>query len=228
MISDESLLAAIPANLNFIEAAAVPEVFVTAHDAVFTQCELKAGEWLLIHAVASGVGLAGLQLAKANGAKVIGTSRTEDKLSRCTEFGLDVPILTKKPNFADSVMKATGGTGANVLLDLVGGPYFAENLEALAHKGRMILVGLTAGRSAEFNLGLALFKRMTIIGTVLRGRTTEEKAAAIQKFIDEVIPLFVSGKIRPNVDRVFPAEEIQDAHRYLESNESFGKVVLEF
>ena len=228
LLIDESLLAGIPANLDFVEAAAVPEVFITAHDAVFTQCGLKRGEWLLVHAVASGVGLAALQLAKASGAKVVGTSRTGDKLDRCREFGLDLSILTKEPKFADAVMQATEGKGVNVILDLVGGPYFGENLDAIAQKGRMILVGLTAGRTAEFNMSTALFKRLTIIGTVLRGRSTEEKAAAVKRFVDEVVPLLADGRVRPNVDRVFPAEEIQEAHRYLESNESFGKVILEF
>jgi putative PIG3 family NAD(P)H quinone oxidoreductase len=227
LLIDESLLAAIPDRLTFAEAAAVPEVFITAHDAVFTQCHLLSGEWLLVHAVGSGVGLAALQLAKANGAKVIGTSRTQDKLDRCAEFGLDVPILTAEPKFADVVKHATGA-GADVILDLVGGPYFSENLESVATKGRMILVGLTAGRSTEFNLGIALFKRLTIIGTVLRGRSLEEKADVTRRFVDEVVPLLAAGKVRPNLDRVFPAAEIQQAHRYLESNESFGKVVLEF
>jgi len=228
LLVEESLAAPIPDNLSFTEAAAVPEVFITAHDAVFTQCGLKAGEWLLIHAVGSGVGLAGLQLAKANGAKVIGTSRTADKLDRCSDLGLDVPMLTVEPKFADAVMDDTDRAGANVILDLVGGPYFPESLNALAVKGRMILVGLTAGRSANFELGKALFKRATIIGTVLRGRSTEEKATAVQKFVDEVIPLLASGAVKPNVDRVFPAAEVAEAHRYLESNESFGKVILEF
>ena len=228
LLVEESLAAPIPDNLSFTEAAAVPEVFITAHDAVFTQCGLKAGEWLLIHAVGSGVGLAGLQLAKANGAKVIGTSRTADKLDRCSDLGLDVPMLTVEPKFADAVMDDTDRAGANVILDLVGGPYFPESLNALAVKGRMILVGLTAGRSANFELGKALFKRATIIGTVLRGRSTEEKATAVQKFVDEVIPLLASGAVKPNVDRVFPAAEVVEAHRYLESNESFGKVILEF
>ena len=228
LLVEESLAAPIPDNLSFTEAAAVPEVFITAHDAVFTQCGLKAGEWLLIHAVGSGVGLAGLQLAKANGAKVIGTSRTADKLDRCSDLGLDVPLLTVEPIFADAVMDDTDRAGANIILDLVGGPYFPESLNALAVKGRMILVGLTAGRSANFELGKALFKRATIIGTVLRGRSTEEKATAVQKFVDEVIPLLASGAVKPNVDRVFPAAEVVEAHRYLESNESFGKVILEF
>ena len=227
LLTDESLLAHIPDNLSFTEAAAVPEVFVTAHDAVFTQCKLKAGEWLLIHAVGSGVGLAALQMAKANGAFVAGTSRTQDKLDRCKEFGLDLPLLTREPIFADAVKQASS-VGANVILDLVGGDYFPENLQSLALKGRMVLVGLTAGRKSEIDLGLALYKRAKIIGTTLRMRSLEEKAAATTAFIKEVIPLFGGGHVKPNVDRVFPACEIQETHRLLESNESFGKVVIEF
>jgi NADPH2:quinone reductase len=227
LLVDESVAATIPDNLNFIEAAAVPEVFITAHDAVFTQCNLRSGEWLLVHAVGSGVGLAALQLAKANGVFVAGSSRTEEKLERCRDFGLDLPLLTRVPVFADAVKAASGG-GANVILDLVGGNYFPENLNSLAVRGRIILVGLTAGRKSEIDLGQALSKRAKIIGTVLRARSTEEKAAAIQAFVYEVVPLLAEGRVRPNLDRVFPASDIQDAHRYLESNESFGKVVIEF
>lgn len=227
LLIDESLLARIPANLAFTEAAAVPEVFITAHDAIFTQCNLQAGEWLLIHAVGSGVGLAALQLAKARGVFVAGTSRTPDKLDRCKEFALDLPLLTREPVFAEAVKQASG-VGANVILDLVGGNYFPENLQSLALKGRLILVGLTAGRKSEFDLGTALYKRAKIIGTTLRMRSLEEKAAATRAFINEVIPLFENGRIKPNVDRVFPATEIREAHRYLESNESFGKIVIEF
>jgi NADPH2:quinone reductase len=224
---DESLLARIPENLSFTEAAAVPEVFITAHDAVFTQGGLQSAEWLLIHAVGSGVGLAGLQMAKAKGALVVGTSRTQDKLDRCKEFSLDLPLLTREPIFADAVRQSSG-SGANVILDLVGGNYFPENLASLSLKGRIVVVGLTAGRKSEIDLGAVLYKRAKIIGTTLRMRSLEEKAAATDAFISDVIPLLERGKVRPNVDRVFPASDIQEAHRYLESNESFGKVVIEF
>jgi len=227
LLTDERVLARIPDSLSFTEAAAVPEVFITAHDAVFTQGRLRSGEWLLIHAVGSGVGLAALQMAKATGAFVAGTSRTQDKLDRCTEFGLDLPLLTHEPVFAGAVKDKTG-EGVNVILDLVGGNYFPEDLRSLALKGRILLVGLTAGRKSEIDLSMALYKRATIIGTTLRMRSTEEKAAATKAFVKDVIPLFETGQIKPNVDRVFAAAEIQQAHRYLESNESFGKVVIEF
>ncbi|CAN5576960.1 NAD(P)H-quinone oxidoreductase [soil metagenome] len=233
LLTEESLLAKIPANLSFAEAAAIPEAFITAHDAVFTQGELKADETLLIHAVGSGVGLAALQLAKARNIKTIGTSRTESKIIKANELGLDHAIITnadisKNPQeFAELIRHFTDGKGVDVILDLVGAKYFAANLESLNLKGRLILVGLTSGRTTEFNLGMALSKRAKIIGTVLRSRPTAEKAEANQKFIAEVVPLFESGKITPNIDRIFKIEEIIEAHKYLESNESFGKVIVE-
>ena len=234
LLTEEALLAKIPENLSFTEAAAVPEAFITAHDACFTQGELKNSETLLIHAVGSGVGLAALQLAKAQNIKTIGTSRTLDKLKKCEEFGLDSGILTgtdlvetNPKEFAELIRFQTEEKGADVILDLVGAKYFAANLESLALKGRLILVGLTAGTKAEFNLGTALAKRARIIGTVLRSRPTREKAEANRKFIEEVLPQFENGKIKPNIDRVFKMEEVKEAHEYLESNDSFGKVVLE-
>lgn len=229
LLSDESLLTRIPENLSFVEAAAVPEAFITAQDAIFTLGNLKQKESLLIHAVGSGVGLAALQLAKANGSMVIGTSRTADKLERCREFGLDVAVSAEKGfDFAEIVRENTGGRGADVILDLVGASYLAENLASLAPRGRLILVGLTSGATSELNLGIVLQKRATIIGTVLRSRPIGEKAEATRKFASEVVPLFESGKIKPNLDRVFAAGDVVEAYKYLESNESFGKVVLEF
>lgn len=226
---DSSLLAVIPENLTFTRAAAVPEAFVTAHDAILTQAELRAGEVLLVHAVGSGVGLAALQIGKAFGATVIGTSRSAEKLARCLEFGLDLGIeITADADLAAAIAGKFDGRGADVILDLVGAPYFEQNLECLAQKGRLMLVGLTGGRTANFDLSAALYKRATIKGTVLRSRTIEEKAAAMLGFDGDVTPLFETGKLRPNLDRVFPFEEIRAAHEYLESNESFGKVVLEW
>jgi NADPH2:quinone reductase len=230
LLTEESLLAKIPENLSFIEAAAIPEAFITAQDAIFTQGNLKTGETLLIHAVGSGVGLAALQLANARKIKTIGTSRTLDKLKKCEEFGLDAGILTETnpKEFAELIQYKTEEKGVDVILDLVGAAYFAANLESLAIKGRLILVGLTSGAIvSEFNLGKILSKRARITGTVLRSRSTREKAEANAEFIKEVVPLFAGKKLTPNIDRVFKLEEIKKAHEYLESNESFGKVVLE-
>jgi putative PIG3 family NAD(P)H quinone oxidoreductase len=221
---DHRLLAQVPDSLTLVDAAAVPEAFITAHDAVFTQAGLKNAETLLVHAVGSGVGLAGLQLGKANGHRVIGTSRTKEKLERCREFGLDEAIVVSgKPDFANEI-----GSRVDVILDLVGGAYFEQNLQSLATKGRLMLVGLTAGRSAEFDLGLALSKRLTLIGTMLRGRTNNEKAEAVRAFARDVVPMLADGRVRPTLDKVFQAGDVRDAYDYLESNESFGKVVLEF
>lgn len=235
LLTDADTLAKIPESLSFIEAAAVPEAFITAHDAIFTNGNLRKNETLLIHAVGSGVGLAALQLAKAKDIKVLGTSRTAEKLEKCDEFGLDQGIITETKSisenpkiFAELIQHLTDGNGVDVILDLVGAVYFSANLESLALKGRLILVGLTGGRMAEFNLGMVLMKRAKIIGTVLRSRSTAEKAEATSKFIKEVLPLFESGKIKPNIDRIFDFREIRAAHEYLESNESFGKVVIAF
>jgi putative NAD(P)H quinone oxidoreductase, PIG3 family len=229
LLSDESLLVKIPENLSFTQAAAVPEAFITAHDAVFTQANLLNDETLLIHAVASGVGLAALQIAKAKNIRTFGTSRTAEKLEKCREFGLDEAIaVSEKTNFAEIIREKNNGKGVDVILDLVGAAYFQRNLESLNLKGRLMLVGLTAGAKAEFNLGIALSKRLKIIGTVLRPRPTEEKAEATRRFAEEVVPLLASGKIKPNIDKIYKAEEIRLAHEYLESNASFGKVVLDF
>lgn len=229
LLTEESLLAKIPDNLSFSEAAAIPEAFITAHDAIFSHANLLEDETLLIHAAGSGVGLAALQLAKAKGAKVFGTSWTADKLEKCKSLGLDEAIDTRETeNFAEIVKEKTGGKGVDVILDLVGASVFEQNLESLALKGRLILVGLVGGRNSEINLGLALSKRLKIVGTVLRSRSTEEKSEATKRFIAEVLPLLESGKVKPNIDKIFPLEEVQKAHEYVESNESFGKVVLEF
>ncbi len=224
VLTDENQLATIPDNLDFIEASTIPEAFITAYDAVWTQGDLGEGETLFIHAVGSGVGLAALQIAKAKGNKVIGTSRTQDKLNKCKEFDLDVAINTiDNHDFAEALENQV-----NVILDLVGASYFEQNLKSLVLKGRLILVGLVGGRKAEIDLGVALMKRLKIIGTVLRSRSSKEKALATANFVREVLPLIEAGKIKPNLDRVFKLEDVQEAHEYLESNSSFGKVVLEF
>lgn len=226
LLTDESLLAKIPENLNFTEATAIPEAFITAHDAIFTNGDLQAGETLLIHAVGSGVGLAALQLAKAKGAKVIGTSRTKEKLERSKEFGLDEGVIVGQN--ADFAGKVKQSGGADVVLDLVGAKYFTGNIECLNLKARVIFVGTTGGAKTELNISQIMAKRARLIGTVLRSRSTKEKAQATAAFIRDVIPLLESGKISFVIDRVFKIEEIRKAHEYLESNESFGKVVLEF
>lgn len=225
---DESLLFAIPDRLSFSEAAAIPEAYITAHDAIFTLGGLQSGQTLLVHAAGSGVGIAAVQMAKQAAATVIGTSRTADKLERMAELGLDHAVVPSGNAFAEEVLRLTDGRGANVILDLVGASYFSENLSSLSAKGRLILVGLTGGSNAEFDLSQALRKRASIIGTVLRARTVEEKAEATVRFVEHSMKHVESGRIKPVADKVFVAADVREAHEYLESNKSFGKVVLEF
>jgi len=228
LVSHESMLAEIPANLSWAEAASVPEAFITAHDALWKQAELVAGESVLIHAVGSGVGLAAAQLAHARGARAYGTSGTAAKLERARKYGLR-DAFCMSGDFAALLVKIgewTDGKGVNVVMDLVGGPYLSANIEALAVKGRLLLVGTVAGRKAELDIGKALQKRLKIIGTALRSRPLEEKIAATEAFAAEVVPLFANGTLRSVIDREFPLQQVQEAHRRVESNENFGKVVL--
>src|SRR6476646_6100640 len=179
-----SHLARIPSNLDWEAAGAVPEVFMTAHDALFTQARLQPGETVLVHAAGSGVGTAAIQLIRASGARSFGTSRTPDKLERAKEYGLDESLVVSgEPlSLVDPVKEWTGGTGVDVVLDLVGAAYFDANLRAMALKGRMIHVGTTSGSKATFDLGAVMSKRLTLRGTVLRARSIEEKATVTRLF----------------------------------------------
>lgn len=229
IVANENELAIIPENLNWTEAAAIPEAFITAHDALFTQARLQMGESVLIHAAGSGVGLAAVQLVKAIGARSYGTSRTESKLERAKEFGLDksIAVENEPQRFVESVKEWTNGKGVNVILDLVGGNYFSANLDSLSLKGRLLLVGTTAGVKAELDFSKVMRKRLTIIGTVLRARSNEEKATATRLFANHVVPLLENKIVKPVIDRVFELKDIRAAHERLESNESFGKIVIE-
>ncbi len=224
----ESTLAEIPPNLDWAEAASIPEVFMTAHDALFTQCRLQMGERVLIHAAGSGVGTAASQLVNAAGAIAYGTSRTADKLQRAKEFGLTDSVVVAKDSseFAEAVKRWTNDAGVDVILDLVGAKYLKANLESLALKGRLIFVGTTSGAKAEIDYAVVMRKRLRIMGTSLRTRSIEEKATATRLFAQQVGPLLASAKVRPVIDRVFPMEQVRAAHQRIESNESFGKVVL--
>lgn len=229
VVVPESHLAEIPDGLSFERAAAVPEVFITAHDALFTQGGLRTGERVLIHAVGSGVGTAAAQLARAAGAgAVYGTARTPGKIERAREFGMDegVVVGARPGAFAEAVRAWTKGSGVNVLLDLVGASYLDANLDALAPRGRMLLVGTMGGASAPLDFGRVLGKRLRITGTVLRARSHEEKAAAVRRFSAEVVPLLERGLVRPVLDSSFTLEDAAAAYARLESNETFGKVVL--
>ena len=228
IVTHERTLAAIPANLSWADAAAVPEAFITAHDALVTQAEVRSSEHVLIHAVGSGVGLAALQLARAAGAVPIGDARTAEKIERARSFGLEygITVAGDPTEITTRVQELTGGVGADIVLDLVGGPYTPVSIAAAAPKGRIILIGTMAGRDASLPLGVILGKRLTLRGTVLRARPLEEKIAATRVFAAQVVPLLASGVVRPVIDKVFPLDEIATAHRHLESNATFGKVVI--
>jgi putative PIG3 family NAD(P)H quinone oxidoreductase len=226
VITHERLTARIPDNLDFVHAAAVPEAFITAHDALITQARVMPGERILIHAVGSGVGTAAVQLAHAMGCEVWGTSRTVSKLEKTKALGLDHGIDTAREDFAEAVHALTGGSGVNVIIDLVGGNAFERNLAALAPKGRLILVGLLGGSQAPLDLNLMLRKRLTIVGTTLRARPLDEKIAATERFASQVVPWLDRRLVRPIVDSVFPLNEVRLALARLESNDVFGKIVL--
>jgi putative PIG3 family NAD(P)H quinone oxidoreductase len=219
-------VARIPIGLDFVAAAAVPEAFITAYDAMFDQARLAPGETVLVSAVGSGVGTAVVQLARATGARSIGTSRTADKLARAEALGMDHGIVPENGQFGFNVLDLTEGRGVDVIIELVGGPYIKEDLLCLAPKGRVVLVGLLAGTAAEIDCTRLLFKRAELRGTVLRSRPLEEKIAAMQAFARHVVPLLASGKVVPVVDRVLPLAQAAEAHEYVASNQGFGKVVL--
>lgn len=226
LVVHERELLPVPAHLSLTEAAAIPEVYLTAYDALFLQAELALGETVLVHAVGSGVGTASLLLAQAAGAKVLGTSRTPEKLARCRELGLEHGIEVKSGAFADAVREETGGRMADVVIDFVGGAYLEENVRALATLGRIVVVGLLGGAKGSLPLGPFLAKRGRLFGTVLRSRPLEEKAALAQRFARDVLPLFAAGRLRPLLEATLPMTEVHDAHRRMESNETFGKIVL--
>ncbi len=217
---------AVPAALGWEEAAAIPEVFLTAYDALFLQLGLRMGERLLVHAAGSGVGTAAIQLAALAGAESIGTSRSEGKLERARTLGMGFGVNAAAGDWPAAVLAHTGGKGVHAVLDLVGGSYLAGNLEVLAPRGRLIVVGLTAGARAEIDLGQVVAKRLSIRGTVLRARPLEEKIALARDFSDRVLPSFVSGRLKPVIDSVFRFAEVREAHERMEGNETFGKVVL--
>ena len=216
----------IPDNLDFVQAAAVPEVFFTAYDALFNHCELSMGESVLVHAAGSGVGTAAVQLAHNAGAYVFGTEGSADKLQRAAELGMDVGINYREQDFSEVVREHTGGAGVDVLLDVIGADYWDRNLASLALRGRLVLVGTMGGGGVQADLRPIMFKRLRVHGTVLRSRPIEEKIALTNQIKRHVLPLIASGSIKPVVDSVYPLAEAAGAHRHMESNTNFGKIIL--
>jgi NADPH2:quinone reductase len=219
LLTPESLCAPLPEDLDPVVAGGVPEVFITAHDAMVTRAGLRSGERVLIHGVGSGVGTAAVQVARALGARTVGTSRTPAKLERAAELGLDRGVL------ADEDM-AKGIGEVDVVVDLIGGPYLEVDVEVAATRGRIVIVGLVAGATARLDMGAVMSKRLTIAGTVLRSRPDHEKAAAVAAFAREIVPLLESGIVAPVVERRMPLARAREAYDLMESNATFGKVIL--
>lgn len=220
-------LAPVPATISLLEAAAIPEAFTTAWDGMVSQARLVAGENVLIHAVASGVGSAAFQIANAIGARPIGTTRTQEKLPRAYELGLGEGMVVEEGKFADEVLARTGGRGVDVVLDLVGGDYVAEDLACVATNGRIVVVSTASGAKAQIDLGALMSKRARLLGTTLRARPLEEKILAARELERHVTPLVGRGAVRAVIDRVLPLANAAEAHQAVQSNATFGKVVLD-
>jgi len=218
-------LARMPSGLSFTDAAAIPEAFITAYDALM-QARLRAGERVLVSAVGSGVGTAAVQIIRALGARAFGTARTASKIDRAKAFGLIDGVVPDEGRFADAVTKLAGGA-MNVILELVGGGYITEDFGCVAPRGRIILVGLTAGTRADVDLSALLRKRVMLVGTMLRARPLEEKILATRMLEDNLVPLVADKKLVAVVERVLPLAKAREAHDLMATNETFGKVVLE-
>ena len=216
---------AVPAGMTLQDAAAIPEVFITAWDALVVQGGLTSGRWAMVHAGASGVGTAGIQIAKAIGARIIVTC-SAGKVQSCKDLGADVVVDYGSQDFVEEVQKATNGKGVDVILDVIGGEYVDRNVASLAVKGRIIQVGVMAGQPLPFNVGVLLAKRASITGTVLRARPLDEKIAITQRFISEMLPLFDSGHMKPVVDSTYSLANIAKGHEYMASNGNVGKIVV--
>jgi NADPH:quinone reductase-like Zn-dependent oxidoreductase len=216
-----------PARLSWEEAAATPLVFIVVYDMLVAQGHLGAGQWLLVTAVSSGVGVAAVQTGKALGARVIGTSGSADKLARLEALGLDVGIRTRAADFHDAVMKATDGKGVNLVVNNVGGTVFAECIRSLAFEGRLATVGhMDRTLTATLDVGALHEKRLTVFGVSNRLRTAVQRAETVRGFARDILPFFEDGRIRPLVDRVFPFAELPAAIRFMESDAQVGKIVV--
>ncbi|MED4750909.1 NAD(P)H-quinone oxidoreductase [Brevibacillus choshinensis] len=219
----------IPDNLSFIEAAAIPEVFLTAYQTLYWIGKLQEGETVLIHAGASGVGTAAIQLAKkVSKATVIVTVGSDDKLSYCKQLGADHAIHYKQVSFDEEVARLTEGKGANLILDFIGAPYWNKNIQSASMDGRVVLIGTLGGKeTGPIDLFELMGKRLQITGTLLTPRSDEYKASLSQELADRILPMFASGAIKPIIDKVYPLEEIHNAHRRMEANENIGKIIFQ-
>ena len=216
----------VPGDLSDIEASSLPETFFTVWSNVFDRASLQAGETLLIQGGTSGIGVTAIQLAKAAGAKVIATAGSDDKCAACVNLGADHAINYRSAEFESEVLRLTEGRGANVILDMVAGPYIARELKCLADDGRLVIIAVQGGVQAQIDAGMVLRRRLTITGSTLRPRSVEFKTAIAAALRERVWPWLSSGRVKPVIHRVFPAAQAADAHTLMESNQHIGKLVL--
>ena len=226
-VIDARMAMPIPEGWSFAQAAAVPEVYFTAQETIFTLAGLKRGETILIHAGASGVGTAGIQMARETGATVLVTAGSAEKIQRCVDLGATAGCNYKEQDFAEWVQHATNGKGVDVIEDFIGAAYWDRNLKSLTLGGRLVLVGVMGGVKVETNLGLILRKRLQVFGSVLRTRTLADKIDITRRFQANWLPLLTAGRIEPIIDCRFPLEQAAQAHQYMEDNKNFGKIILE-
>jgi putative PIG3 family NAD(P)H quinone oxidoreductase len=215
-----------PGGIDAVGAGAVAEVFTTAHDNLFTRAGLRSGETLLVHGGSSGVGTAAIQLAVRAGVEVLVTASTADKLAACADLGAAVGIDYTTQDFVEAVRDHTAGHGVDVVLDVVGGPYLDRNLRALASEGRLVVIGLQGGAKAELDMGWLLTRRLKVMASTLRARSTDEKAQLARRMEAEVWPGFAEGALRPVIHATYPLADAPDAHEVMESGTHIGKLVL--
>ena len=225
-LASASICLPIPENISLEHAAGIPETFFTVWTNVFERGHLKSGETLLVHGGSSGIGTTSIQLGKAFGAKVYTTAGTQEKCNFCKNLGADVAINYNENNFEDEIKTLTENRGVDVILDMVGGPYFPKNIKILASEGRLLQIALMQGYKAEVDFRPLLMKRVTLTGSTLRPRSVKEKASIARGLFKEVWPLLDSGIIRPIIHQTFPLEKAADAHRLMESSNHIGKILL--
>ncbi|MDI4656120.1 NAD(P)H-quinone oxidoreductase, partial [Xanthobacter autotrophicus] len=216
----------IPEGLSAAEAAALPETAFTVWSNIFERGQLKAGETLLLHGGSSGIGTTAIQLAKAFGARVVVTAGSDEKCAACVTLGADLAVNYRTQDFVAEVKSFTAGKGANVILDMIGGPYIQKNYEAAAQDGRIVQIAFQQGAKAEVDFMRLMLKRLTHTGSTLRSRPVEEKAALAAAIVEKVFPLIAAGKYRPVMDETFPLANAAAAHARMDASAHVGKIVL--
>jgi len=216
----------VPEGVDLLAAAGIPEVFLTAHDNLFTRARLRPGENVLIHGGAGGVGTAAIQLARRHGCTVLVTAGSAEKAQRCLDLGASAAINHREEDFVERGLELTGGRGVDVILDVMGASYLRRNLDALAPDGRLVIIGLQGGVSATIDLSLLHRRRLAVISTALRGRPLEQKTEIAARAVDEVWPGFADGSLQVVVDRVLSLDEASTAHLVMEAGDNVGKILL--